>query len=131
MIKLDELLDNAAWVHGLARQLLADSGAADDVAQETWIAALHAREREGGLRPWLARVARNFALQRRSDASRAVRVRATAPERCLRRAKSSNAPNCTPSSSPPCSRSRRHRSATILGKLFRRAGARGRAPRGH
>jgi RNA polymerase sigma-70 factor (ECF subfamily) len=83
VIKLDDLLDNAAWVHGLARQLLADSGAADDVVQETWIAALQAREREGGLRPWLARVARNFALQRRrSDAARAVRERVTArPER--------------------------------------------------
>jgi len=81
--KLDDLLDNAAWVHGLARQLLADSGAADDVVQETWIAALQSGASGAGLRPWLARVARNFALQRRrSDVARAVRERTAArPER--------------------------------------------------
>lgn len=76
---IDELLDNAAWVRRLARRMLADQGLAEDVAQETWIAGLRAGPRGAELRPWLARVVRNFALQaRRSERARSSREQAVA-----------------------------------------------------
>ncbi len=71
-----ELLAQAGWVRALVRKLVLDEGMAEDVLQETWIAALerpagapagtpaNADER-GGVRAWLAAVARNLALRRR------------------------------------------------------------------
>ncbi len=59
-----ELLAHAGWIRALARRLVGDGPAADDLVQETWLAALKrppANDRP--LRPWLARVARNFARQ--------------------------------------------------------------------
>ena len=77
--ELDALLENATWLAALARHMLADRGLAEDVVQETWIAALRAPPEVGRQRPWLARVARNFALQRyRAEASRGRREHAAA-----------------------------------------------------
>jgi RNA polymerase sigma factor (sigma-70 family) len=75
--RTEELLGEAGWLTRLARGLVADPALAEDVAQETWIAALRAPpERRVPLRPWLARVARNFARQRlRADARRGRRER--------------------------------------------------------
>ncbi|MCC7015243.1 MAG: sigma-70 family RNA polymerase sigma factor [Planctomycetes bacterium] len=71
----DELLAEADWLSALARQLVRDASQAEDLAQETWIAALkHPPERSRPLRPWLARVARNFArMRRRSESARTLR----------------------------------------------------------
>src|SRR5262249_12053046 len=57
----DALFEHTRWVLALARRLVGDA-AADDVAQQTMIAALQrppAADRP--LRPWLAQVARRFA----------------------------------------------------------------------
>ncbi|HEV8112857.1 MAG TPA: sigma-70 family RNA polymerase sigma factor [Planctomycetota bacterium] len=80
----DSLLSEARWVRRLARSLVRDDAVAEDLVQETWIAALEGAPAESGrLRPWLARVVRNFARQaHRSRASRAHQERISArPER--------------------------------------------------
>src|SRR5262245_54456180 len=68
-----ELLAETEWLRALAAHLVRDPGAADDVAQDTAVAAIR-HPPEGERRPWLARVARNFARQRhRSETRRARR----------------------------------------------------------
>lgn len=79
-----ELLAHVSWVHRLARALVRDADAAEDLAQETLrvtLAQPGGRVRGGAsLRAWLKRVARRLALDRwRADASRALRERAVAP----------------------------------------------------
>src|SRR6185436_2817185 len=51
-------------VRALLRRFVSDPSTIDDLAQETWLAAL-AQAAGGGFlgRPWLSTVARNFALQ--------------------------------------------------------------------
>jgi RNA polymerase sigma-70 factor (ECF subfamily) len=69
----EELLANAGWLHALARSLVADGHRADDVVQQTFAAAVEHPPGDGvPLRPWLARVARNFSLKvLRSEGRRA------------------------------------------------------------
>lgn len=58
------LLEHSEWVRALARTLVRDPVVAEDVVQETWLAAL--RQPPPGDRParaWLAAVARNVARQ--------------------------------------------------------------------
>ena len=76
-VTVEDLVANAAWVRRLARNLLHDGDQADDLVQETWIAALRAKpDREQPLRPWLGRVLRNRAANRsRDDARREARHR--------------------------------------------------------
>ena len=76
----EELLAHAGWIQSLARSLMHDSSSADDVVQETWIAALtHPHRREGSTRSWLAAIVHNFARQRiRSESARARRERDSA-----------------------------------------------------
>ncbi len=76
----EELLAHAGWIQSLARSLMRDSSSADDVVQETWIAALaHPRRRDGSTRSWLAAIVHNFARQRiRSESARARRERESA-----------------------------------------------------
>ena len=80
---LGALLANATWLRALAQQMLADRGLADDAVQETWVAALRAGGEVAIERPWLARVVRNFALQRgRAESARKRReVSVARPER--------------------------------------------------
>jgi RNA polymerase sigma-70 factor (ECF subfamily) len=52
-------LGDVAWVRNLARSLVRDPLAADDLAQETWLVALRASRR--GPRAWLGGVARILA----------------------------------------------------------------------
>jgi RNA polymerase sigma factor (sigma-70 family) len=69
------LLQHAGWVRRLAAELVGDGHAADDVAQETWL-AFFLRPPDTGrpLRPWLARVVRNrAAMRRRARANRDAR----------------------------------------------------------
>ena len=61
----EDLLRHAEFVRRLARSLLSDPHAAEDLVQDTWQASLEHPPRQGGdARGWLARVARNFARRR-------------------------------------------------------------------
>jgi RNA polymerase sigma-70 factor (ECF subfamily) len=67
------LLAHGDFVTALARGLVADPNRADDVVQDTWLAALSNPPRDASrLRAWLAAVTRNFARQssRRDERSR-------------------------------------------------------------
>ena len=56
------LLQHATWLRRLAGALVGDSATADDLAQETWVAALSSGvDSSRPLKPWLRRVATNFA----------------------------------------------------------------------
>ena len=78
----EELLSHAGFLRGLARGLLADEHAADDVVQETYLAALRRPPAKGNVRAWLGRVAKNLALTARRGARRreARERRAARPE---------------------------------------------------
>jgi RNA polymerase sigma factor (sigma-70 family) len=70
-----ELLAHAAWLRRLAVSLVGAGGGAEDLVQDTWLAALrHPPGRTGPLRPWLSQVLRNFARMRhRADGVRRER----------------------------------------------------------
>ncbi|MCK6445590.1 MAG: sigma-70 family RNA polymerase sigma factor [Planctomycetes bacterium] len=73
-----DLLSNLGWVRRVARAIVHDEAAADDLAQEVVRVALERREplvgAERGLRAWLRRVARTLALDRaRSERARRAR----------------------------------------------------------
>src|SRR5437762_5987463 len=76
---VDDLLAHAGWLSGLARDLVRGD-VADDVVQETWVAALRTPPEPGRPpRPWLASVLRNFVRQRaRADGRRRRHEEATA-----------------------------------------------------
>jgi RNA polymerase sigma factor (sigma-70 family) len=64
-----ELRSQTAWLHRLAVALVGDAGAAEDLVQDVWMAALQARPRfEDSGRRWLATVARNFVRSRARSA---------------------------------------------------------------
>lgn len=68
------LLAQASWLCALARGLVADAALADDLAQQTALAALRARPgAEISLRGWLATVLRNMLRQTRRAALRRER----------------------------------------------------------
>lgn len=68
----NELTAQAGWIRELAGQLVSDQARADDVAQETLLAAWSSPPRDRtGLRAWLSTVARNVARRAgRSDRRR-------------------------------------------------------------
>ncbi len=66
----EALLEHLDWVRQLARSLVADPHAADDLVQEAWISAARRPPHEGNLRGWLAQVVRNAARDRRRKESR-------------------------------------------------------------
>ena len=71
---IEELLAQADWVRGLASALLGESGDADDLVQDTWLAAIRHPPAAGRpARPWLARVMSNLARNRWRGESRRVR----------------------------------------------------------
>src|SRR5262245_12342233 len=68
------LFERAGWVRALARSLVADQDAADDAAQEAWLAALRWPPANRNLRGWFATLIRNFARRaRRAERRRRVR----------------------------------------------------------
>jgi RNA polymerase sigma factor (sigma-70 family) len=84
----EELLAEVSFLRALARGLLRDEHAGEDVAQTTWVEALDRREAPGNPlvnpRAWLARVARNLALdRRRGERRRAARERGVARDEAL------------------------------------------------
>ncbi len=73
-ISQGDILQHAEWVRRLALALVRDPDDADELAQETWEAALSRPPRESGpLRPWLAGVARNLARMRARSSRRRAR----------------------------------------------------------
>jgi RNA polymerase sigma-70 factor (ECF subfamily) len=87
MPRVERLLAEAEWMLALAEHLVRD-GSAEDIVQDTWLAALHCApsgrlpEESSRVRPWLAHVLANFArAQRRGDARRGEReMHAARPE---------------------------------------------------
>ena len=75
----DQLLAHRDFVMRLACHLLRDTHEAEDLAQDTMVAALDAPEPPRRMRPWLASVARRLAMRhRRREARRVRRERASA-----------------------------------------------------
>src|SRR5262249_18060373 len=75
----EHLLGEDGFVRGLARHLLRDANGADDLAQETWVAALQRGPRGAPLRHWLATVMRRLlARDRRRRDRELLRQRAAA-----------------------------------------------------
>jgi RNA polymerase sigma-70 factor (ECF subfamily) len=74
------LLDHAAWLRSLASSLVGDRATADDLVQETYVAALRRPpSTERPVKPWLSRVLRNAARFRwRSETNRSAREAALA-----------------------------------------------------
>jgi RNA polymerase sigma factor (sigma-70 family) len=72
---IDALLAHSAWIRGLARALVLDSSRADDVVQQTWLAALeHPPGAVRNVRGWLAGLVRNLVRQeKRGEARRGTR----------------------------------------------------------
>ncbi len=82
-LNFDELLAHAGWIQSLARSLVRDPATADDLVQDTWVAAMRG-QRRGPVRPWLATILRNLWRERdRSETSRAHRERQVASEEQL------------------------------------------------
>jgi RNA polymerase sigma-70 factor (ECF subfamily) len=75
------LLEHQAFLRRLARSLVADPHAAEDLAQDAAVIALERPPQgSGSLRGWLARVMRNRAIDTaRSESSRQVREQLTPP----------------------------------------------------
>jgi RNA polymerase sigma-70 factor (ECF subfamily) len=71
----EQLLQDAAWLKGLARTLAHDRDDADDLAQEAWIAAWRRQpDADRPMRAWLTKVVRDLAgMKRRSESRRAAR----------------------------------------------------------
>ncbi|MHC4956149.1 MAG: sigma-70 family RNA polymerase sigma factor [Planctomycetota bacterium] len=59
----ESLLVHAQWVRALARSLLRDEHAADDIVQQTWLAAMEHPPRQVS-KNWLGRVVRNLVATR-------------------------------------------------------------------
>lgn len=76
---LEELLAQTGWLRRLALRLTGDVDLAEDVLQDTWIAAMrHAPEPGESVRPWLAKVLRNaLRMRARSDGRRSAREQQT------------------------------------------------------
>lgn len=79
-IDIESLLVHSAFLRGLAKSLTGDEHLAEDVVQETWLAAAAGGPREPErTRSWLAAVVRNLAIKRiRGDARRRGREREAA-----------------------------------------------------
>jgi RNA polymerase sigma factor (sigma-70 family) len=71
----EELLADASWLRRLALRLANDRDDADDLVQDTWIAAWQsAPDAARPLRPWLTKVVRDIArMRRRTERRRASR----------------------------------------------------------
>ncbi len=77
------VLQNTKSLRQLALTLVRDEHLADDLVQETWLAAIRRPpEQPGALRAWLGRVLRNLAVseRRRSGARERREVRRASPE---------------------------------------------------
>jgi RNA polymerase sigma-70 factor (ECF subfamily) len=70
---LEQLTAEMAWIRRLAFVLVKDASTADDVAQDTWLAAAGKVPADRPIRPWLSRVVLNLVRMRsRSDKRRSA-----------------------------------------------------------
>ncbi len=77
---LEALLAHAGWIRRLARCLVVDTNQADDVVQQSWVAALdHPPRHASNLRAWWSQVVRNTARQLGRTESRRVEREKVAP----------------------------------------------------
>jgi RNA polymerase sigma factor (sigma-70 family) len=68
----EELAAHSQWVRRLARSLVHDESAAEDLVQDTWVAALRRPPADRrALRGWLARVVRTLAWKQQRKVSTA------------------------------------------------------------
>lgn len=82
---IDDLLAHAAWLRTLARRLVRDEATAEDLVQETWLAALIAQPELEGLGSWLGRVTERLARHRsRGELRRRRREQVAAQDRLTR-----------------------------------------------
>lgn len=81
-VRLEQLTAEMAWIRRLARALVRDESAADDIAQDTWLAAAGNVPDDRPLRPWLSRVVMNVVRMRfRGESRRGAReTRVEKPE---------------------------------------------------
>ena len=80
-VPFETLFAHREWVRRLARSLVLDGPSADDIEQQTWLAALRRPpQRQASVRAWLGRVVRNLAW----DSARARRRRETHELRAAR-----------------------------------------------
>jgi len=81
-VPLEALLAESAWLRRLATSLVRDPAAAEDLVQETWLAALkNPPTADRPLRPWLRTVLENFVRMRaRGEQARTTRERREARE---------------------------------------------------
>src|SRR5262245_17732926 len=88
--EIEGLLRHAAWVRRAALALTRDAHRAEDLAQETWAAALsRPPASDGNLRGWLGTILRNAARSSaRGDSKRRLRERDVAREEGLPSAES-------------------------------------------
>lgn len=77
-IPVEALLEHHAFVRALARRLLADEHAAEDVAQDTWAATIATPPSAiASVKGWLARATRNRAINARREHARRSRREAS------------------------------------------------------
>jgi len=83
--QLEDLMSHSDWLRALARRLVGDPGAADDLVQETWLAAMRRPpDPDRPARPWLAGVMRRLvAMRARGEARRVRRQHAAAQPEAL------------------------------------------------
>src|SRR6187455_3878282 len=72
-VPFEELYAQRRWVRALALRLVRDPGAADDVEQQTWIAAIEHPPQRGSVRAWLGTVVRSKAWKLRRSGERRAR----------------------------------------------------------
>ncbi len=67
----EDLLEHSGWLKGLARSLVSDGSAADDLVQETYLAAMRRPPRGSeATKGWLGSVTRRLAVRARRDETR-------------------------------------------------------------
>jgi DNA-directed RNA polymerase specialized sigma24 family protein len=68
---IEHMLEHVEWVRRFARQLVGDRAEAEEVVQDTWLAALRKSPESGpSMRGWFRKVVANFARQRRRSEGR-------------------------------------------------------------
>lgn len=81
MLGIEELLEEAGWLRRLAAGLVGDGAQAEDLLQDTWLAALRRPPSAAqAARPWLRRVVRNLASNAGRDRGRRAAREAAAHE---------------------------------------------------
>src|SRR5689334_4395362 len=80
-LRLEQLTAELAWIRRLAFALVHDEDAADDISQDTWLAAHDRVPHDKPLRPWLSRVVTNVVRMRSRSSARRTAREAAMPER--------------------------------------------------